>query len=274
MFTYKYNIISTILIVSFTANFLWADRTKEDITIDLIHQGSLDILNVSKPKKLNFSLTEEEAINKIMFAEEIKRWKSAVGHKGNGVIIRLEQSPSDSSPLWCFRLLENLHTHTATFGVYCIDAQMHYVSRMDLATEKLEPINIVIPLSTKKILSIIPEKMFGWMVWQDNRGNPIDMVIHWTKRSTDGNNALFSGKVTYIQSGDQNSEAYMQMTINTVTRKVVITESESKKQKNFDTQGKFYGELQADLLTIVGQWKKDGYNRVADFSIFDKYSDE
>ena len=240
MFTYKHHFIGTLFIISLMTTFIWAD------------------------------LTKKEAINKIMFAEEIKRWKSAVGHEGNGVVIQLEQSPSDSSPLWCFRLLENLHTHTATFGVYCIDAQMHYVSRMDIATEKLEPVSIVIPLSTKKILSIIPEKMFGWMVWQDDRGNPIDMVIHWTKRSTNGNNALFSGKVTYIQLG----EAYMQMTINTITRKVVITESESKKQKNFDTQGKFYGELQADLLTIVGQWKKDGYNRVADFSIFDKYSDE
>ncbi len=42
----------------------------------------------------------------------------------------------------------------------------------------------------------------------------------------------------------------------------------------FDDAGSFKGKLQADFLTITGIWSKSGYERIADFALFDLHNEE
>ncbi len=223
-------------------------------------------------------LTEDEAIERIMSVEEIQRWNSEIGHKGNQLVIRKEQEPiaacTDIDCLWCFRLSEDLATYQSTFGIYCIDPQMHHISRINMVTEELEPVSVVTPLSVNRILKIIPKHMFGWMKWRDKNSKTIDIIIEWKTRHSEANKAIFSGIVNYTESSNRQTESSIRMVINVDTRIVILTETADKKQHNFDDEGSFRGKLQADLLTITGIWSKTGYKRIADFAIFDLYNDE
>ncbi len=76
MYTYKHHFIGVILIVSFMTNFLWADRSKEDIAMDLIHQEGLNIFNESEPKKSDLSL--EEKMEEAYAAYKSKNYSQAL----------------------------------------------------------------------------------------------------------------------------------------------------------------------------------------------------
>jgi len=267
-----------ITIVSVYPGAKWKDTAISEFQVDLEehnYEFSEAVTTGVGQQEPGHFLTEEEALDQIMYAEEIKQWAIAVGRADNGIIWRKEQDASSDCPgldcLWCFRFLEDMATHTSSFGVYCINAYTHDVSRVNIVTEQLEPVTMVLPLSVEDMLSIIPNKMVGWMKWRDRDGS-ILMDIKWKNRESEAGQAIFSGKVVYTsQDSGRKTKSFLKMVIDVETRKVIISESASKEQKDFDTEGYFEGDLQADRVSIVGVWKKSGYDRVADFSIFDEY---
>ncbi|MCP3669069.1 MAG: hypothetical protein GY814_01255 [Gammaproteobacteria bacterium] len=84
--------------------------------------------------------------------------------------------------------------------------------------------------------------------------------------------AVFSGQVQYKRnSSGKVTEAAIRMQVDPVSRDVILVEQETKTQLDFDVSGCFEGILQVDRKSVVGVWRKSGYARVADFSIFSAY---
>lgn len=99
-----------------------------------------------QPKTPAGYLTEGEALDRVMAIPEVRDWSALVHRAGHGVVSRTEtEAPAPCSTpdcRWCFRLLEDLPTHTATFGVYCIDGHTREQWRIDPASDEAVPLGL------------------------------------------------------------------------------------------------------------------------------------
>lgn len=127
----------------------WPDTAISEFHVDLEEYNydfGEESLEIVEQANAGSSFSENEAIDRILMTGEIEEWVRAVGRAGNRVIWRKEQdSPTNcvgSTCFWCFRFLEDLPTHTSSFGVYCIDPHTLDVSHINVATEQMEPVLI------------------------------------------------------------------------------------------------------------------------------------
>jgi hypothetical protein len=246
----------------------WQDTAISEVWVDLEEFNYQD----APPPPATNLLDENSALDKVMAIEQVRRWADQVGKAGGGVLWQTDRRPqadcSGNSCLWCFRLQEQKATYNTTFGIYCIDARNLSLARIDPVTDRLEPVAASQPISADDLLRSIPGSMQGWLRWRD-RDNTITMNIDWRSRGKKQGLAEFVGEVNY-RSGPNGrvTKAELRMRIDPQTRNVTLDEREIAKQADFDTGGRFHGTLQVDRRSVVGEWRKAGYTRVADFSIY------
>ena len=260
-------------IVSVYPGKRWQDTAITEAWVDLEEFNYSDMAEQpdSAEGQGAYTMSENGALNKIMAIEEIRSWADNVGKAGNSVSWQTDRTPkagcTGNDCLWCFRFIEEKESYNTTFGTYCIDNNSR-TSRFDPVMERLVSLEPTATLSLNEILRTMPNKMQGWLKWRD-RENIHDMSISWNNRQSRQNEAEFNGIVSYrSRKTGRTTKAALRMRINPQSRSVVMDEKELKKQADFDTSGRFYGELQQDNQSVIGEWRKAGYSRIADFSIY------
>ncbi|MCP3669068.1 MAG: hypothetical protein GY814_01250 [Gammaproteobacteria bacterium] len=140
-----------LTIISVYPGSRWQDTAISELAVDLeefnyqTEAGSGDTVQ----KRSGDYLSEEQALDRVMAVEEIRAWADKVARADSGIKWRTEQAATahcqEGNCLWCFRLQEDLGSHSATFGIYCIDGHTHDISKIDPITEKSVPVQATIP---------------------------------------------------------------------------------------------------------------------------------